>query len=65
MYAAKHFFVELGGWDLHSLLIEPHRLLLRQLDDALGDFQKALNADGAVGSRDNIYGIRLWAVLDL
>ncbi|MDA7610032.1 DUF1501 domain-containing protein [bacterium] len=40
------FFVELGGWDLHSLLIKPHRLLLRQLDDALGDFQKALNADG-------------------
>ena len=40
------FFVELGGWDLHSLLLEPHRLLLRQLDDALGDFQKALNADG-------------------
>lgn len=40
------FFVELGGWDLHSLLLEPHRLLLKQLDDALGDFQTALNADG-------------------
>lgn len=38
--------MELGGWDLHSLLLEPHRLLLRQLDDALGDFQKALNAAG-------------------
>ncbi|MEN8869448.1 MAG: DUF1501 domain-containing protein [Akkermansiaceae bacterium] len=40
------FFVELGGWDLHTSLLEPHRLLLEQLDDALGDFQTALKENG-------------------
>lgn len=40
------FFVMLGGWDLHSDLLDPHEALLSQLDDALGDFQTALKADG-------------------
>ena len=40
------FFVELGGWDLHGNLLESHRDLLEQLDDALGDFQMALKAEG-------------------
>ncbi len=40
------FFVFLGGWDLHSSLLNPHQALLDQLDDALGDFQTALNSAG-------------------
>lgn len=40
------FFVMLGGWDLHSELLVPHEALLNQLDDALGDFDAALKADG-------------------
>lgn len=40
------FFVELGGWDLHGNLLESHRDLLEQLDEALGDFQTALRAEG-------------------
>lgn len=40
------FFVMLGGWDLHSELLDPHEALLNQLDDALGDFNAALKGDG-------------------